>query len=208
MSLCPDATRLQEYLDGELAAPEAAAVRAHSAACVSCRRDLVRYRVLFDRLAVVPLLDPGPAFTERVLAEVLPSRVRLRRRLATLGWTYASLVVATVAALFALALQPAPRRLFESISGAASRTVVETGVFVLNIFTGTALRLADGWGWLASLGERIAPLGRALETLVRQPALLATVWAAAIACALLLWWMRPRRRPADGGRHRVVVLGF
>jgi len=35
-----------------------------------------------------------------------------------------------------------------------------------------------------------------------------TVWAAALACAALLWWMRPRAARAARGVGHVGILGF
>ena len=208
MTRCSESDRLQDYLDGELAADAADRLRAHLEGCERCAVELALYRRLFHSLARAPLLDPGTAFTQRVLERVLPSQIRRRHRIAALGWSYAGLVAACLAGLGFAAAQPASHRLLERLSGNASRALIECGLFVINSMSISVLRLADMWRLIDLALLRLAPLGRALAAVVLQPAFLVTITAATAACAAVLWWMRPRSGSASKGAHHVGVLGL
>jgi predicted anti-sigma-YlaC factor YlaD len=205
---CLESTRIQDFLDGELSAAEARAFRAHLEGCAECAAGMASFRRVFAALAGQPLEIPAPALTERVLAAVLPSRRRLRRRLAALGWGYAASLAVALAAIGILARLPGPRHLFESASGEASRRLLEGGVFVLNAVTGAVLRLAEGWGLAVVAMARLAPITKALGTFIAQPAVTLTLWASAMGCVALLMWMRPRTRTSGRGVRHVGVLGF
>ena len=205
---CIESTRIQDFLDGELSAAEARAFRVHLEGCAGCLGEMASFRRVFAALAGQPLEAPAPAFTERVLDAVLPSRRRLRRRLAALGWGYAASLAAALAAIGILARLPGPRHLFESASGEASRRLLEGGVFMLNAVTGAVLRLAEGWGLAAVAMTKLAPVTRALGAFIGQPAVTLTLWASAMGCVALLMWMRPRTRTSGRGVRHVGVLGF
>jgi anti-sigma factor RsiW len=206
MSTCPERDRVQDYLDGALEPAAARAFRAHLAGCPACARELALYRRVFERLAAAPTWDPGPALTERVLARVLPSRRRLQRRLAALGLGYVSTLVALLGGAAVWATRPGGARALETLSGEASRRLVQTGVFLLNSLSRAALRFAEGWGVVTAAGERLSPVQRALQHVAAQPGVAIVWWAAALVCLAVLWWMRPRSA-ARGIRH-VSVLGF
>ncbi len=208
MTRCPESARVQDYLDGELAAEERRRFEAHLAGCGDCAAELALYRRVFAALEGAPLLEPRPALTGRILARVLPSQVRRRRRLAVLGWSYAAAVAASVAGLSLALVLPASRAALERLSGAASHRLVEAGLFVLDALGYSVLRLADGWGWLHATAMHLAPLARALGALLAEPSIAVTLWAAAAACGALLWWMRPRARFATKEVRHVGVLGF
>ena len=205
---CLESHRIQDFLDGELPAAEARAFRAHLEGCAGCAAEMASFRRVFAALAGQPFDMVAPALSERLLAAVLPSRRRLRRRLVALGWGYAGSLAAVLAAIGILARLPGPRALFESISGEASRRLLEGGVFVLNAVTSTVLRLAEGWGLAAVALARLAPVTKALSTFIAQPAVTLTLWASAMGCIALLLWMRPRTRPSPRGIRHVGVLGF
>jgi len=207
MTRCPENARIQDFLDGELSPTEAAAFRVHLAACGACAGEVALFQRVFATLDRPPLFAPPPALTERVLAHVLPSSVR-RRRLAVLGWGYAGALTACVVSLGFWAMQPGSRVILEGASAEISRRLVGSGLFVLNALGTSAVRLADGWGLLHAVGQRVAPLSRALTAVLEQPSISLTVWAAAAACAALLWWMRPRVSHAVRGVRHVGVLGF
>jgi anti-sigma factor RsiW len=208
MMRCTESDRLQDYLDGELPAEAAARLETHVQGCERCTAELALYRRLYDSLALAPLFDPRPAVTERVLAQVLPSRVRRRQRIAALGWAYAGLVAASVAGLVIGGSQPGPRQLVESLSTGASRALVEYGLWVINGLGASVQRVADLMRFADLAVPRLAPLARALGALVMQPAFLGTVLASTLACALLLWWMRPRPRGRGEEVRHVGLLGF
>jgi anti-sigma factor RsiW len=207
MNRCPDPGNLQSYLDGELPPGEAGALLAHLRGCERCARELAIYRRVFRSLETLPLLDPGPALTERVLDGVLPSRVR-RRWLRTLGVGYASAFGVMVAGALAALSQPEPRALLVSLSGEAPRRIAQAVVFLLNALSFSVLRIAEGGRLLAEAGERLAPLGRALASLLSHPAITAPLAVAVAVCAVMLWWMRPRERHTGKEVGHVVVLSF
>ncbi len=79
---------------------------------------------------------------------------------------------------------------------------------MLNALGTSAVRLADGWGLLHAIGQRLAPITRALAAVWQQPGIMVAVWAAAAACAVLLWWMRPRAARAVRRVGHVGIVGL
>ena len=207
MTRCRESLRIQDFLDGELPPGEAAAFRAHLAGCRECAAELASFQSLIATLERAPLLAPRPELTGRILEQVLPSRAR-RRRLVALGWGYAAALAACVGAVALWAPQPGGNALLETLSGQLSHRLLGAGLFVLNMLGASAVRLADGWGLLHAVGERLAPLSRALGAVLMEPGIAFTVWAAAAVCAALLWWMRPRASAAAREVRHVSVLGF
>lgn len=208
MNRCSESRLVQDYLDRALEPGVAAAFRAHLAGCPGCAAELALYRRVFETLAATPTWDPGPALTERVLAQVLPSQVRRHRRLVALGWGYAGALAAVLAAVGLWATRPGAVRALEALSGEASRRLIQTGLFMLNSLTHASLRIAEGWGLLAAAGERFSPVHRAFVAVLSQPSVALTLWAATLVCVGVLWWMRPRSHAAAGGVRHVGVLGF
>jgi anti-sigma factor RsiW len=208
MMRCSESDRIQDYLDGELSPDAATRMRAHVAGCARCATELALYARVFESLSLTPVFDAGPALTERVLAHVLPSQRRRRRRIAQLGWGYAGLVAVTLSGLGLAWMQPAGRQLLFGLSNTASRTLVELSLFVLNTMSSSVLRIADAWKLVDLAAVRLAPLAHALSALVSQPALLLTVLASVTACAGVLWWMRPRTGASAEEARNVGVLGF
>src|SRR5690606_8606615 len=91
---CDQGAFVQDFLDGDLPPDRAAAFRAHLAVCPDCAAAADSFRRLIAALEQEPLDVPRPELTGRILAHVLPSRVR-RRRLAALGIGYAAGLVVT-----------------------------------------------------------------------------------------------------------------
>ncbi len=207
MTTCPESERIQDFLDGVLPPGQALLVREHVGSCERCARDLALYRRVFLSLEKLPTWDPGPALTARVLDRVLPSRVR-RRWVRTLGLGYATVLALSVAGMLSLVTHPASRALLESLSAGLSRRLAQAMMFGLNALSFTVLSFAGGERLLASVGERLAPIGRALAVLFSQPAVTVPLSIAVAACAVVLWWMRPRKAGAGRGGHHVSVLGF
>jgi anti-sigma factor RsiW len=207
MTRCRENLRLQDFLDGELPPGEAVAFHAHLAGCRDCATEVASFRSLIATLDRAPLLAPRPGLTGRILEQVLPSRAR-RRRFVALGWGYAGALTACLGAVALWARQPGGSALLETLSGQLSRRLLDAGLFVLNLLGTSAVRLADGWSLLHAVGERLAPLSRALAAVLAEPSIALTIWAAAAVCAALLWWMRPRAGAAGREVHHVGVLGF
>ena len=208
MNGCSERQRVQDYLDRALEPGAAQAFRAHLATCPGCTAELALYRRVFDALAATPTWDPGPALTERVLARVLPSQIRRHRRLVALGWGYAGALAGMLGAVGVWSARPGSVNALESLSGEASRRLLQTGVFLLNSLTQGSLRFAEGWGLLASAVQRFSPVHRAFSAVMSQPEVALTLWAAALVCGGVLWWMRPRSQSAARGVRHVGVLGF
>ncbi len=120
MTRCPQAPRVQDFLDGDLAPAEAAAFRAHLAVCTECAGEVALFERLITTLERPALVEPPAGLTERVLARVLPSRAR-RRRLAVLGWSYLGALTACAAAVGLWVAQPAGRASLEDASAVLSR---------------------------------------------------------------------------------------
>jgi anti-sigma factor RsiW len=207
MTRCKESLRLQDFLDDELAPGEVMAFRAHLAGCRECAAELASFQSVIAVLERAPLRVPPAGLTGRILEQVLPSRAR-RRRLALLGWGYASASAVCIGAVALWALQPGWNALLETLSGQLSHRLLGAGLFVLNTLGGSAVRLADGWGLLHATGERLAPLTRALGAVLMEPGIAFTVWAAAAVCVALLWWMRPRSSTVAREVRHVSVLGF
>jgi hypothetical protein len=207
MTTCRETVRVQDFLDGDLPPAEAMAFRTHLSRCGECTAELVAFQRVIATLEEAPLPSPRPELTGRILARVLPSRIR-RRRLAALGWTYVGALAACagIAALWSLA--PASHGWLAAIPAEVSHRLLGLGLFVLNALGASLVHLADGWRWLHAVGDRLAPLSRALGTVLGQRGIVVTVWAAAAACAALLWWMRPRSVTAVREVRHVSVLGI
>jgi len=213
MNACDRRHRLQDLLDGTLPAAEARALRAHVASCPGCSAELVGWERLMSSLARMPLAEPDPALTERILSRVVPARVR-RRWAAAIGWGYAGALAAFVVAASVALAQPEVRATLENIAGTASRGLVGVVAFAFNLLGFAAVGLVDGWGLLAAAGGKLEPFLRAFGTVIASPSIEVAAWMAGAACVALLWWMRMepagepvRRRGRPSGRP-LGIVGF
>jgi len=213
MNDCAERHLLQDLLDGTLPEPDARAVRAHVASCRACASELAGWERLLATLERMPLATPDPALTERILAHVVPARVR-RRWAAAIGWSYAGAVAAFVAFAGIALAQPGVRDWLAGAAAVASRGLVGAVAFGFNLLGSAAVGLVDGWGLLTETGGRFEPFLRAFATLLTAPTIEVAVWLAAAACVALLWWMRLepagerlRRRGGPSGRG-LGIVGF
>ena len=207
MKSCPHRGLVQDYLDDQLADPAARAFEEHAAGCPDCAGEIALYRRTFAFLDDLPLRDPSPALVPRVLERVLPSRVR-RRWVTAAGWGYAGALAVCLMSLVLWFSQPGPKAWLESMSSVVSRGLVQSIIFVMNTLAFGVVSLATGWGLVAGAAARLAPLGRALTTVLSHPAFQTTLVLAAVSCAVVLWWMRSRERDSGNGVRHVSVLGF
>lgn len=208
MNRCRESSRVQEWLDGDLAASAASAFRAHLEGCESCAAESRVYENLFAAIERdrATLEDPGPALTERILERVLPSRLR-RRRVTIFGWVYGTTSAISTFAFVSWIAQPnTPIWLTQRFSEATLR-VSQVLLFSFQAFTRSLLEALDGWAILATVATRVVPVGRALARPLGNPTLAAVMLAAALASAGVLWWMRSGRRSTEGIRN-VGLLGF
>ncbi len=206
MTVCHAAAQLQDFLDGLLPDPERAEFQAHLAGCAHCAAELALYRRVFRELESLPLLEPSVGLEARILARVLPqARPAWVRRI---GFAYAASVIVTLAGLASATLLPVPRAFLQLTLAAGLRSAVSVLLFVLDAFNATALRVVDVFGALAAVVSRVAPFARMVAGPLAHPAVLLTVWGALLACALVLWWMRPRDGRSVRGIRHVGLLGL
>lgn len=207
MKRCPDHARIQDHLEGLLAPAEQAAWLEHLRGCEACAAESARVRRLFTALVDLPLVEPPPALTERILARVLPSSAR-RRWLVRVGWGYAAALAACIAAAAVIAAQPASRSFVAWLSGEASSRVVSVVSFLMQSASFAAVSLASGWKLLAGLGARLEPVARAVVILASQPAVGLALATAAASCVALLLWLKPPARGRGKGVRHVGLLGI
>lgn len=206
MNRCNEAFDLQAYLDGELDAGETLRLERHMDQCASCAVELALYRRVFTTLDAMPLLDPGPMLTERVLAKVVPARVR-RRWMQVAGWSYAATFVAFLGAAMLWLAQPGTQEALGSFSSAASIRLTGVLVFALESLNFAARVLAGTWGLAAAAMDWFAPLGRAFAPWLAHPSVRVALPAAALASAAVVWWMRSRDGKSQEGPRHVAILG-
>lgn len=207
MKPCPRSGEIQDYLDGELSEHESLALRRHAEACAECAGEIATYSRMFRVLERQVVYAAPPALTERVLDQVLPSRIR-RRWVATVGWSYAAAFAVCLVTVAVLLAQPDSRTVLAGWSGELSSRLVHAIAFVLNTVSFAVVNLASGWGMVAALGARLAPLGRAMGILLANPAVLVSLAMAAAAFAALLWWLKPKGKHANQEARHVGVLVF
>lgn len=205
MTPCPESSRIQDWLDGDLPAADARAFTAHLDGCARCAAEVSAYRRVWADLAALPQWDPSPELIERVLAEVLPEQAPAWAR--ALGWAYAVSLGLALGALAAAIALPEPRAWARGLAGEAAHAVLGATLFVARALSDSARHAFDALGAARLLGARLAALGHALAGPLSHPTVQVTVVAALAACAALLWWMRPReRRP--GGIGHAGLLGL
>lgn len=98
----PDVNALSAYLDGRLATPEAARLRAHLASCEACRARLDGLRATRDTLRAMLDVDPPRSFRVRAADAEGASATALPRPARTLRWAPA--MSAAAAVVFAIVL--------------------------------------------------------------------------------------------------------
>ncbi len=207
MNPCARHHGIQDWLDGELPPAEAADFRAHAADCPHCTAEIAAYQRVFRSLGAIPLVEPAPELTERIFARVSPARSR-GRFVRVLGWSYGGALAACLAALLLLAIRPASSVTLANLLGEASRRILGLMVFVLDAYAFAILRLADGWALLVSAAGRLAPVQRALASLLSHPSIELSLALATLSCVALFWWMKPRDARGRKGIRHVGVLGF
>jgi hypothetical protein len=190
-----------------LGAREAEAFREHLLGCAECLSQRAGYEHLFSRLSALPLAELPSGAEERVLARVLPSRVR-RRWLVRAGWGYATALAGCIAVAGVFATQPAARGFLPWLTSRSSEAVLHSLAFVLRGLSSTALTLASGWSLITAAIAKFEPVARALSAVLSHPAIGIASALACASCVALLWWMRPRRGRLGKGIRYVGVLGF
>ena len=108
------ATRLQEYVDGQLAPTDAKNVEDHLLACATCRADLALLVQVDKALAQMPVLPEPEGMAAQIMAQVqalTPARptasFRLRWEDAAVSAAFAWAAIAALAVLLLLSAQGA-----------------------------------------------------------------------------------------------------
>ncbi len=203
---CPQTDLIQDYLDDELVPAERLAFESHLGSCRACAADLAMYQSVFGRLESIETFDPGTAFTDRVLAQVMPpANVTWSKGL---GLAYVSALGASVALAAAAFVLPVPRAWATSLFVHAARAVVNSFLFVLKSINEALVHVADAALAAGGLMARVAPFLRALAGPLSQPAVVLSLVAALAVTAAVLWWMRPRESRAERGMSDVGLLGL
>jgi anti-sigma factor RsiW len=206
MNRCNEAFDLQAYLDGDLDAAATLRLERHMDQCASCALELAVYRRVFASLDAMPLLDPGPMLSERILEKVVPSRVR-RRWMQVAGWSYAATFVAFLGGAMLWLSQPGTQEALGSASSAASIRLTGVLVLALESLNFAARVLAGAWGFALATIDWFAPLARAFAPWLAHPSVRVALPAAALASAAVVWWMRSREASAREGPRHVAILG-
>lgn len=207
MNRCPESEHMEPWLDGELSTEARRAFERHLAGCARCATGRAALDSLFASLRIARVADPGPALTERILDRVVPSRVR-RRLVTVLGGCYTAVSAVTTFAFISWIVRPETQVWLGQLVSAAYGRLIQTGLFAVEALTAATLRVQHGLGLLEVLAGWLVPVARALGLLATDPSVAASLWAAIAACALLLWWMRPRPiHISRGGRH-VGIMAF
>lgn len=201
MNRCPETERIQSWLDGELPSASARAFERHLDGCAHCEAEARTLRLLYASLEQLPVWDPGPRLTERILDHTVPSRVR-RHLVTAIGWCYTAVSAVTTFGFISWIVRPETHAWLGRLVSVASTRLIDTGLFTLDAFMSMALHLQRGWGLVEVLGGWLVPVARALATVASDPWIAVALWAAAFCSAALLWWIRPRPvRIVKGNRH-------
>jgi len=205
MNRCPESERIQEWLDGELPSASARAFERHLDGCGRCEAELRSLRALYATLGRLPIWDPGPRLTERILDRTVPSRVR-RHLVTAIGWCYTAVSAVTTFAFISWIVRPETHVWLGRLLTTVSSRLIDTGLFTLDAIMSMALHLQRGWGLVEVLGGWVVPVARALAVVVSDPWIAGALWASALCSAALLWWIRPRPvRVVKGNRHVSIL---
>jgi anti-sigma factor RsiW len=201
MNRCSESERIQEWLDGELPSASARAFERHLDGCRRCEAEVRALRALYASLDRLPVWNPGPRLTERILDRTVPSRVR-RHVVTAVGWCYTAISAVTTFAFISWIVRPTTHVLLGHLLTTVSTRLIDTGLFTLDAIMALALHLERGWGLVEVLGGWVLPVARALAAVVSDPWIASALWAAVLCSAALLWWIRPRPvRIVKGNRH-------
>jgi anti-sigma factor RsiW len=207
MKICPESERIEPWLDGELPSASARAFEAHLDGCSRCGAEVRVLQSLYLSLRAMPMADPGPRLTERILDRVVPSRVR-RHQVMVLGWCYTAVSAVTTFAFISWAVRPSTHVWLGWLLGAAWGRLIDTGLFALDTLMAVALRLQKGWGLVEVVGGWVVPVVRALAVAASDPWVAGALWGAVACSVALLWWIRPRPVRIVRGNHHVGILAL
>lgn len=190
MTHCPESDRLQDLLEGLLPAEDRVRLEAHLALCARCAAERALLQRVFGALESMPLLAPSRGFADRVLARTHPEPSPVWTR--AFGIAFGAGFAVSAATLAAAILMPEPRRWVMALAGDAIAAVGDLFVFVLHSLNAALLRVVDLAAAASGVVGSLGSLVRALLAPLQSPVIVSVSVAAVVACALVLWWMRPR----------------
>jgi anti-sigma factor RsiW len=204
---CPESERIEPWLDGDLPSASARAFEAHLDGCARCEAEVLALRSLDASLRALPVWNPGPRLTERILDRVLPSRVR-RHQVMILGWCYTAVSAVTTFAFISWAVRSETRVWLGRLVTAAYGRVIDTGLFALDAIMVAALQIRQSWSLVEVMGGWVLPVLRALAAVAADPWIAGAVWGAVACSAAVLWWIRPRPIRIMRGNRHVGILAL
>ena len=204
---CPESELIEPWLDGELLSASARAFEAHLDGCARCEAEVRALKSLDLSLRALPVWDPGPRLTERILDRVLPSRVR-RHQVMVLGWCYTAVSAVTTFGFISWVVRPETHVWLGRLVTTAYGRLIDTGLFALDAIMVAALQIRQGWGLVEVMGGWVLPVVRALAAVASDPWIAAALWGAVACSAALLWWIRPRPIRIMRGNRHVGILAL
>lgn len=164
------APRLQEFLEGRLAARTSARVEAHLDSCAVCRTELADYRTVARAIEALPRLAPSESFSERVMASV---RIEQLARTALAPTTRRGRVAAWLRRAV-----PSTRRAWAAVLGAGVTPAVTVALVAYAVFSHPLVTVSTlgSFVWLKASGLA-ASLGQAALAPLQEQTLLARAWS-------------------------------
>jgi hypothetical protein len=205
--VCPGAGRFQDFLEGLLDPAETRAMSEHVATCGRCAAQIVRLERVFLALDAMPLEIPSPSLRDRVMARVLPSRLR-SRWISRLTWGYAGALAVSLAAIAGWFVLPAGRLWVAWLVAEASDRLLHSLMLVIHGASFLALSLSTSWGVVSGMGSSLGPLLRALVAIATHPGVDLALALATVSSLGVLWWIRARSDRSRKGVRHVGVLGI
>ena len=141
---------------------------------------------------------------DSVLPDPLSRVPRLPRWVRVLGWTYAGAFAASLLAIASAFVLPGPSAWLHGVIAAGMRSLTSTTTFVLRTLSDGLAKTGGALAGGGSAGRLVRVLGGALA----HPAVLLTITAALVVCALVIGWMRSHGERETGGVPNVGLLGI
>jgi anti-sigma factor RsiW len=162
--------RLQDFLEGRLAARTSARVEAHLDGCTVCRTELADYRAVARAVEALPHLAPSETFSERVMASV---RIGQLARTALAPTTRRGRVAAWLRRAV-----PSTRRAWAAVLGAGVTPAVTVALVAYAVFSHPLVTVSTlgSFVWLKATGLTTS-LGESALTPLQEQAFLTEAWS-------------------------------
>lgn len=163
----PGAAALQDFLDGALRGGSARTVRAHLAACSSCRTEARAWSGVMESLAALPQLAPEAPIADAVMARVRlpepsPARAAMARRVLDRARAFAG---------------PRRRRAWAAAAGIALAPAVTAALVAYTVFSHPLVTLGTIGSFVSiKAAALLGAAGSAVATALMQSAPLFRAW--------------------------------